>query len=193
MTNQMIKCLIFTLIASLTGCASTPQTSNYYLIESLGSKTTINSNQQIVLYPIQLSDYLKSTNLHVKSNSGEVLYSPTDSWAEQPGKMLWRAIGQNLEQQSGHHVLASYEASSSCAQIKIRINELSPTITGKVVSNGRWFISAADKILKTNKFSFIGDLNADGYLISNQIIASHLNELSSELEQQITRLELCQR
>ena len=193
MAIQIMKCLTLSVILLVMGCANKPVTHHYYLIEGPVSDTVINSNQQIVLYPIELSDYLRSISLHVKSDSGEILYSATDSWAEQPDKMLWRAIRQNLEKHTGHHVLTSFEASSDCAQIKIRINELSPNTTGQVVSNGRWFISTENKILKTNTFSFTGNINVDGYSASNQIFADHLNALSAELNEQIRQLGLCQK
>ena len=192
MSNRLIKCLTFVTISLITGCASTPQTSKYYLIESPAAEPIINSEQKIVLHPIELSDYLKPNNLHVKDNSGQILYSATDLWAEQPSKVLWRAIEQSLESQTGHHVLASHEALNSCAQIKIRINQLSPTSTGKVVSSGRWFIHAESETLKTSPFSFIGHIKTDGYAASNQIIAGHLDQLASELEGQVKRLGLCQ-
>lgn len=189
----MIKYFALPIILLAVGCASMSTVNNHYLIESPALKTIINSDQQIVLYPIQLSDYLKSKNLHVKSNSGEIIYSATDSWAGQPDKMLWRVIEQSLEAQTGHHVLTSYEALESCAQIKIRINELSPTTTGHVISRGRWFISVEGKTLQTNKFSFSGNIYVDGYSASNKVFANHLNQLSAELKEQISRLGLCQK
>ena len=187
-----IKYLVLPMMVFVVACASKPVAHHYYLIESPVLTSQINSNHQIVLHPIKLSDYLNSHSLHVKNDAGEVLYSATDSWAEQPDKMLWRVISKDLEKQSGHHVLASYEALSSCAQIKIRINELSPTTTGRIVSSGRWFISAGDKTLKTNTFSYAGDISVDGYFASNEVFADHLSALSSELNEQINRLGLCQ-
>lgn len=193
MSNRLIKCLTFSLISLTVGCVSTPQTSNYYLIESPAPESIINSQQKIVLHPIELSDYLKSSNLHVKDNSGQILYSATDLWAEQPAKVLWRAVEQSLKNQTGHHVLASHETADSCAQIKIRISELSPTSTGKVVSAGRWFISSEGSTLETREFSFSGHISSDGYAASNQVIAGQLHELASELEEQIEHLGLCQK
>lgn len=194
MTVKVIIAFTLSVTSLLLGCASTPVTHHYYLLESPTSKTDINSDQAIVLHPIDLSDYLKSNNLHVKSNSGEVFYSATDSWAEQPNKMLWRFMEQSLENQTGHPVFASsnHKGLSSCAQIKIRIDELSPTVTGNVNSNGRWFISASEKILQTNKFSFSGNISVDGYLASNKEFVNHLNQLSIQLNEQIRRLGLCQ-
>lgn len=192
MFNLSKKWFPFAIILMVSGCKSTPQTSNYYLIESTASKYKLSSVQQIALYPIQLSDYLRSTSLHVKSNSGQVSYSSTDFWAEQPSKMLWRAIQQNLEDQTGHHVLASYDAPRNCAQIKIRVDELSPSTTGNVVTSGRWFISVEDKTLQTNKFSFSGKIDNDGYPASNLVTANHLHELASQLDEQIRGLGLCQ-
>lgn len=192
MKKRIITYFIFSLSSLLIGCVNAPYTSNYYLIESPELKTEINSAQQIILYPIQLSDYLKSNNLHVKSNAGEIVYSATDLWAEQPTKMLWRAIEQNLEQHTGHHVLTSYEASNSCAKVKIRINELSPNIDGTITSKGRWFINSDNALQKTNTFSFSGDMKNDGYNESNKVIANHLNDLSRELAKQIRQLGLCQ-
>lgn len=192
MSNRPIKCLTFLIISLTMACASTPQTSNYYLIESPATDSVINSAHKIVLHPIELSDYLKSSNLHVKDSSGQVIYSATDLWAEQPSKVLWRAIELSLENQTGHHVLASHETPDSCAQIKIRINQLSPTSAGKVVSAGRWFISNQGSTLETREFSFAGHIDTDGYAASNQVIAGQLHQLASELEEQIEYLGLCQ-
>lgn len=190
--TMRIKYVALSLMAFVVACASKPVAHHYYLIESPAPTNQINSSHQIVLYPIKLSDYLNSHSLHVKNDVGEVLYSATDSWAEQPDKMLWRVISKELEKQSGHHILASYETLSSCAQIKVRINELSPTTTGRIVSNGRWFISAGGKTLKTNTFSYIGDIRVDGYFASNEVFLDHLSTLSVEINEQINKLNLCQ-
>ena len=192
MIDLIKMCLAGPLVLMVVGCVNSPRTSNYYLIESHVKSASIDSTQRIVLYPIQLSDYLRSTNLHVKSESGEILYSATDLWAERPSKMLWRVMQQNLEEQTGHHVLKSHQVSNSCAQIKVQINELSSNVRGEVISSGRWFVSAGDKKIQTNKFFFSGNISVDGYSAANKLIAGHLHELSNELEQQIESLGLCQ-
>ena len=181
----------FLIIITIAGCTTPPQTSNYYLIESTAQQSQLNSDQQIVLLPIQLSDYLKSANLHVKNNSGQVIYSSTDLWAEQPNKMLWRVIQQNLEEQTGHHVLANFDTSNHCAKIKIQLDELSPSNTGDVTTNGRWFIYSENKTLRTNKFSFIGHIESDGFVSSNLVLSKHLHQLSSQLNETIKSLGLC--
>jgi len=192
-SNLNKKWFALLLIVSISGCANTsPQTTNYYLIESTAPKSKLSSNKQVALLPIELSDYLKSANLHVKSDKGQILYSQIDLWAEQPNKMLWRVVQQSLEDQTGHHVLASHEAPKNCAKIKIQLNELSPSTTGSVVTNGRWFISTNGETLKTNKFSFTGNIDSDGFSASNQVTAQHLHELASQLNESIKSLGLCQ-
>ena len=184
------------IIASLLlgGCvSSSQQIDNYYLIESTATTSTVNSDKKIILSPIELSDYLKSINLHVRSDESEIIYSATDFWAEQPAKMLWRFMAQNLQTQTGHHVLTSYDnTKNSCAQIRVRINELSPGINGDIVSSGRWFISKGEQELDTNTFIFNSKLKSDGYIAANKVFASHLNDLSANLVQQLSRLSLCQ-
>ena len=198
MNYNVFKYLRFTfwITASLLlgSCvSSSPQIDNYYLIESPASSVTVNSNKKIILSSIELSDYLKSINMHVKSDDGEIIYSATDFWAEQPSKMLWRVMAQNLQTQTGHHVLTSYDnTKNSCAQIKIRINELSPGLNGDIVSSGRWFISKGAQELDTNTFIFNSKLKSDGYIAANKVFASHLNDLSANLVQQLSRLSLCQ-
>jgi len=194
MFNLNKKWLALILIVITSGCTATktPQTSNYYLLESVAPKSTINSNKQIALFPIQLSDYLKSANLHVKNETGQIIYSSTDLWAEQPNKVLWSVMQQSLEGRTGHHVLANYNAPNSCAEIKIQINELSPSTTGDVATNGRWFINANGRTLLTNNFSFTGKIDNDGFAASNTVTEKHLYELASLLDEKITSLRLCQ-
>jgi len=120
-SNLSKKWFAFLVIMAMAGCASSPQVSSYYLIESVATKSDLSSDQRIALLPIQLSDYLKSANLHVKSDAGQISYSSLDLWAEQPNKMLWRVIQQSLEGQTGHHVLATFDAPKSCAEIKIEL------------------------------------------------------------------------
>jgi len=187
------KWFSFLVMMMISGCTSTsPQVSNYYLLESVTTRSKLSSNQQIVLLPIQLSDYLKSANLHVKSSSGQISYSPIDLWAEQPSKMLWRVMQQNLEEQTKHHVLTSFDAVSSCAKIKIQFNELSPTTSGDVVTNGRWFINSSGKTRQTNKFSYTGRIDSDGFSAANIVTIEHLNGLAAELDKKIKSLGLCQ-
>ena len=192
MANRITKRLAFLIVLSAMGCSSSPQSSNYYLLESPAGKPIVNSEQRIILHPIELSDYLKSSNLHVKSSSGQITYSATDVWAEQPAKLFWRAIKQSLESQTGHHVLTSYDATDSCAKIKVRIDELSPSPAGEVITTGRWFIDREGRKPETRQFSFSGHISTDGYEASNKIIAGHLHELATELENQIRDLNLCQ-
>jgi len=193
MFNLNKKWLAFLMVVIMSGCSTTtpPQTTNYYLLESVAPKSLINSNTQIALSPIKLSDYLKSSNLHVKNDSGQVIYSQTDLWAEQPNKILWLVMQQSLENQTGHHVLASYDAPNNCAEIKIHINELSPSTTGDVVTSGRWFINAKGKTLRTNNFLFSGKIDNDGFAASNQVMANHLHQLASQLSEKIKSLRLC--
>ena len=191
MLNLSKKWFSFFILVVVTGCASSPQVSNYYLIESIATRSNLSSDQRIVLLPIQLTDYLKSANLHVKSDAGLVSYSSNDLWAEQPNKMLWRVIQHSLEGQTGHHVLASYEARDNCAKVKIQLNELSPSVSGDVVTSGRWFINVEGETLKTNTFSFLGRVESDGFEASNRVMASQLNTLASQLSQEIKNLSLC--
>lgn len=190
-TNQKWLAAVLVLITSGCTTTKTPQTNNYYLLESVTSKSTINSNRQITLLPIQLSDYLKSANLHVKSDAGQIIYSQTDLWAEQPSKILWFAMQQSLEGRTGRHVLASYDVTDSCAEIKVQINELSPSTAGNVATEGRWFINANNKTLLTNNFSFSGKIDNDGFAASNLVTAKHLDQLASQLNEKINSVGLC--
>jgi len=117
----------FLIIITIAGCTTPPQTSNYYLIESTAQQSQLNSDQQISLLPIQLSDYL-------------------------------------------NHVLANFDTSNHCAKIKIQLDELSPSNTGDVTTNGRWFIHSENKTLRTNKFSFTGRIDSDGFSNSNLVL-----------------------
>ena len=72
---NIIRTGFVVVLLFISGCTSTPQTSRYYLLESLAKNAELNANQYIVLQPIELADYIKSLNLHIKAEDGEVIYS----------------------------------------------------------------------------------------------------------------------
>jgi len=47
-------------------------------------------------------------------------------------------------------------------------------------------------MLLTNKFSFAGKIESDGFAASNQLAAKHLNELAGQIDSNLKRLDLCQ-
>ena len=188
---NIIRTGFVVVLLFISGCTSTPQTSRYYLLESLAKNTELNANQYIVLQTIELADYIKSLNLHIKAEDGEVIYSPLDLWAEQPSKMIWRVMQQSLEQQTGRYVSRSFDAPKGCVSVSFQFDELSPITTGQVVTRGRWIIKQESKTVYTSNFLYSDPIDSDGFGTANRVTASHLHQLASELAKKLAPLNTC--
>jgi uncharacterized lipoprotein YmbA len=167
-----ISLLQLALGLMLVGCASSPATIEYFLIDPASSDSTAvevsDGAGSVVLEAIEMPGFLTQAGLVMQSGDNQISVSRTHLWAERLDKALSQVLVKKL--QHGSEAFIFYQGDSDWIiaadyRIRLRIDNFHPTAAGEAVSSGSYQLmdTRSGQSTPPRYFSFSRDLQADGY------------------------------
>lgn len=168
----MKQLLITCCILMLVGCASSPSSLNYYLLDSgssaiTGSVQSHESRPLVLIESVSLSAFLSQSSLLVQLEDHEMHYAMQHVWAEPLSDAIPKALLKDLRRRSDDF---NFERGSTewfgkeAYSVRIQIDQFHPNAEQQVVLSGRYWVTktGSDDVV-AHDFSLINGLTEDGY------------------------------
>jgi uncharacterized lipoprotein YmbA len=185
-----MKLFIPLLIACLlSGCASSPNQINYYVLENASdtAKTQPETarNKTILLDNLQLASYLQSTNLPILKHDYTVSYARQSAWAEPIEHGIKRALVNDFNSVSKQQLILDTMPNSSRSdyQLHIQIDHFVPTDNAEVILVGQYWLNQGDTLLSHQAINLKQPLVQDGFSESVQQQRKLLKQLTQLVAQ----------
>lgn len=196
-----MKAITICLCMLLLSCTSEPLNVRYYLLHTPANKVLPHSDTTkpvAVLQSLKVADYLRQSSLVLQVDDHELHFSRQDVWAEKLQSAFYNALLQDLNNKGQRNYLASSapEATVATTVIKVQLNHFHATDTSKVVSSGRYWLTANNANKDSNKtlvtsahsFYFESDLTQDGYSHGVEQLRKLIGKLANQIEKDIAAL-----
>ncbi len=188
--------LISTLIMLLSACSSSRENKiEYYLLtpynESLKplniDHQQLDSRKKIALYlqDVRLPQYLKQMQLVMLKGDNQLHFSHYHLWAENIEQSIRKTLKQTLTQVAWLNNQRVNTEASKQVNLIIEIDNFYPTIQGKVVLTGRYWLQNSDLNKQVN-FTFVEPLQQDGFAAAVKQMHSLLELLAIDIEKTLS-------
>ncbi|MEP1449240.1 MAG: ABC-type transport auxiliary lipoprotein family protein [Paraglaciecola sp.] len=193
-----MKAITIFLCLLLLGCTSEPLNVRYYLLHTpLNTVNPLSDKTKpvAVLQPLKIADYLRQSSLVLQVDDHELHFSRQDVWAETLQSAFYNALLQDLNSTGQRNYLTSSapEATVATMAIQVQLDHFHATDTSKVVSSGRYWLTAnhanvsSNKMLATSAHSFYfeSELTQDGYSHGVKQLRKLIGKLANQIEKDI--------
>lgn len=190
----MIKVISLILISlSLISCQSADQTVNTFQL-SLGPKNNaVNFNAtQLMIKRIELVDYLKQSNIMFELDSGELIATKYQVWAEPIDQGIRRALVNDVNAsqsviRADSSSFSSCHSSTPCYKLQLLVEKFYPSFNSSVSFSGKYKLYLGDTLIDQRDFDLSKDLNQDGYPHAVASLKVLVGELGNSIIQRISQ------
>jgi len=101
-TREFVFAIVLASFVMLTGCVNlepAPDPTRHFRLSSLATGTTPAPQKEtlaVVILPVNVPDYLKRSNIVLRKNQEELVFSEFDRWAEPVENGIARVLAENL-------------------------------------------------------------------------------------------------
>ena len=188
------KCLALCAFATLSACASSPDSRLYLLKSTDGAAISqTSSNVSVQVGPIVMSEYLKRPEIIYRSNAHDINVNEYDRWAESLERNMTSVITSNLHSYLGTDQAFDYYANFSVTPdyiVRLNVTEFGRVSRDTVSLSVSWELthkSSRQSKLYSDTIKTVIQYSEDDKNVSQVIAAMNeaLNELSLKIANQI--------
>lgn len=171
----------------LQGCASAPNSLNYYLLHSTDSMPLRQSaaKQIIVLDKITLPDYLKHRGLVYQTSDTNLHISTSHLWAEPVEEGLTKVLSSALADKHISLKRGDQYFKEESKHVSLHIGDFISTYKGEVVLSGQYTIRSTTDGTSIHSFKFKASLDSDGFSSSIKAMRNTVTQLAQDLERNL--------
>lgn len=160
----MMRVASLFLVALLSGCASQPIPTTYYLLRSDQNlqSSALSTSTQYSLGTVEIAAYLDQPGLVMAIGNGEMRPASQNLWAEPIYDGVRNFLATEIAQASGQELLPAKLASAPTV-VNIRIDQLHGTLDGQAQIVAYWWLVSDGEVASLNRFSETRALTASGY------------------------------
>ncbi len=192
MKNILLTSILITLLSACT--SSREYKVTYYLLTPYSAQAEpfevlhqqVEASKKIALYlqDVRLPQYLKQMQLVMLKSDNQLHFSRYHLWAENIEQSIRKSLKQALTQVVWLNQSMNIETSNP-VNLVIEIDDFYPTIQGKVVLTGRYWLQNSDLNKQVN-FTFVEPLQQDGFAASVKQMHALLELLAIDIEQSLS-------
>lgn len=182
----------------LTACGSNPVDDRYYSLvlaadDVRAPAKSAEPGTRLIVGPVVLPDYLDRRGLAMQVGSNEIVTANHHFWAEplEEGiaKVLVRDIAILVNGVSVDRDAGRWSGQGDC-RLRIEFDKFHPTDRSRVVSSGRYWISASETVVK-REFDLSETLYGDGYAQAVAALRQSLETLAARIAESIENDSPC--
>ena len=179
--------IIAAATVAVTGCSSTPEGINTFLLPA--GKTLmvshVNNQPLLIVRPVEVAAHLSGTGLVYQTSATEMVEAQQNLWGEALSKQLTRRITHDLRQKQ-HQLWATQLtptlSTAGAPGLQVRVNQFNGVYTGVAKVAGEWMVIGASGDLQTvHPFEFSVPLVKDGYSAQVEALSTAVGELTTQI------------
>ncbi len=176
------------VLALLTGCSTTSQSSRFYLMSPL--QETLEQSRMITTQPllgissVGLADYLDRPQILVRNGPHRLELNEFDRWAGPLQENLRSVLSRSLEQHFGAEqviVAPWHDALRPAYELSLQIDQLDATQAGDLTLRGRWtlYAPAGRRLVALGRISLrevIAGADAEAIVAATAVVVARLGD-----------------
>ncbi|WIO73224.1 PqiC family protein [Porticoccaceae bacterium LTM1] len=186
----MKKLLLTCLIILTAGCASSPLTVSYYLLDNDArvSQEKAPVQQHLLLKDISVANYLQQPELCILDDNYQLYFSSRHQWGEPLVNSIARVLNDDLLRSAAIQLVRVNDPDVVQANkwLKLNIDHFAPTSGGEVILAGTYWLGEGVQVTR-QPFSYRTALEGDGYSQSVAKQRELLVQLSESIANQVGR------
>ena len=171
----------------LAGCSSVPQTHLFQLpLAVQDSETTVKVQQQLVVEPIILADYLDSNALILRKSEVEVDRTQQQQWAEPLQLQLSRSLVPLIQANVTTLHVTNRATAPSHLRLLVQVDQFEGDMQGQVHVRGRYSLLSSNGV---QQYQFAVQLAQPeaGYPALVATLATAWRQVAAEIAQAMTQ------
>ena len=194
------RAFVFAACLGMTACGSNPVGDRYYSLvlaadDVVPAVESSEADPHLVVGPVVLPDYLNRRGLAMQVGPNEIITANHHFWAEplEEGiaKVLVRDIADLTSGLTVDRDAGRWSRHGDC-RLRIEFDKFHVTDRSRVVSSGRYWISASETVVK-REFDLDETLYGDGYAQAVAALRQSLKKLSTGIAESIENDSNCLR
>lgn len=180
--------MVFTLF--IAGCSNNQtQQDSLFLLPASSTTAIASKSAPIVVVKTNLAEYLDQVGLVYRISDTEVVLAKQNRWAQKVSAQINQQMVLNLRAKQSTYwpiQLNSAMTLSNQPQLHIYLSKFNGVFTGNAELSGEWLlIDSQGKVIQSDNFEIIKPLKSEGYQQLVIALAEGLDELASQIAQQI--------
>lgn len=170
----------------LAGCASQPESINYYLLhspEQIAALSKPESQQRIVLQSLDLAEYLQNRHIVMQLASNKLQFSNKHRWAENLHTGVEKALLNSLNRQSKEALYLSRKqlGDEKAIPLFVELTHFLITENSKAIVSGNFWFKGEQLDAGIHSFHITRDLSNDGYPHAIEQLRASIEELAKHI------------
>lgn len=181
---------LVSLLVLLNGCASQPESINYYLLHSPDNVAELSkpqAQQKVVLRSLELAEYLQNRHIVMQLASSKLQFSNKHRWAENLHTGVEKALLNSLNRQSDKALYLSPRqlGDEKALELFVELTHFLITDNSTALVSGNFWLKGREDDSSIQSFNIQRELSNDGYPHAIEQLRSAIDELSKEINKAI--------
>lgn len=193
--NRIMNKVILSLcLLMLVGCQSTSQSINIFQLSKGPQPTQVDFNaKQLLIKRVAVVDYLKQSSIVFEQESGELVTTRYQLWAEPIDKGISRSLindinsSQDVIRADEHH-FSRCRITSNCYTAELYVEKFYPSHDSSVTFAGKYKLYLGDELVAQHDFNLRKTLTDDGYAHAVESLNSLVAQLGKTMVEQASQL-----
>ena len=193
--NRIMNKVILSLcLLMLAGCQSTSQSVNVFQLSKGPQPTQVDfSAKQLLIKRIAVVDYLKQSSIVFEQESGELVTTRYQLWAEPIDKGISRSLINDINSsqdsiRADDHHFSRCRSASDCYTAELYVEKFYPSYDSSVTFAGKYKLYLGDKLMAQHDFNLRKTLNEDGYAHAVESLNALIAQLGNTMLEQVSQL-----
>lgn len=179
---------LFTLF--IVGCSNNQiQQDSLFLLPVNSTEVVASKSAPIVVVKTNLDEYLDQVGLVYRVSDTEVILAKHNRWAQKISTQINQQMILNLRAKQSAYWPVQLNAAmvlNNQPQLHLSLSRFNGVYTGNAELSGEWLlIDSQGKVIQSDNFEIIKPLKSEGYQQLVMALAEGLDELASQIAQQV--------